>query len=123
MTITDWLRQRLLQNVVSQEELAPLNKLSLNEIRNCQWSIVFEQWMKNRLMVGYFRYGPTHKQKKGQYDYLQAALDHINLYQQDGNIEHLVDVANLCLIEFVNGEHPKRCFTAMDDSKHAQRVK
>ena len=39
-------------------------------------------------------------------------------YQETGNTELLVDVANLCLCEFVEGKHPNKHFRAVDDGEH-----
>jgi hypothetical protein len=41
-------------------------------------------------------------------------------YKADGNQEHLVDAANLCMVEFIQPAcHPSPHFTPSDDGEHA----
>lgn len=93
---------------------------SIEEIYATQWSKEFEILMRNRLAMGYFRYGPLNKQPKGKYDNVGSMIKRLNKYSETGNLEHLVDVANICLVEFLNGDHPSKHFSAQDDGEHTQ---
>jgi len=70
--------------------------------------------------MGGIRYGEFGAKGKPQYDSTNSAIERIKLYQKTGNTEHLVDAANLCLVEFVEGKHPKKHFKAVDDGVHAK---
>jgi hypothetical protein len=111
-TVTQRLRDHLLNGAMSLEEL-----------QKSEWSSLFEQLMRNRLIMGAFRYGRLGAEGKPQFDrvaYIRKCLDK---YEQTGNLECLVDVANLALVEFVEGKHPKRHFHTEEDGKeHAEVV-
>jgi hypothetical protein len=79
----------------------------------------FMSLMFNRIMFGHLRYGEMKHNKK--YDYIKSAKMKLDLFLGDGNLEHLVDAANYCLIEFRIGQHPKRHFESQDDVNHAIR--
>jgi len=85
-----------------------------------QWSHAFEGAMRRRILVGAYRYGPLGATGKPRYDRMGSIISRAAEYQRTGNLELLVDIANLCLLEFVEGKHPKRHFHAQDDSKHVE---
>lgn len=95
------------------------NNLSLKEIEEVQWSNKFEKLQRNRMIMGFFRYGNLRKQK-GRYNNIKSCIERLKLYQKTGNTEHLVDVANICMCEFVNGTHSKKHFKSEDDGIHAE---
>ena len=115
-TVHDHLRERLLaQAGVFEKKDTPA--YTLDQIYKMQWSKEFEQAMRNRMAMGYFRYGPLPMQiGKCPYDNVGSIKRRLELYLQDGNREHLVDVANLCLVEFTT--HPEKVFCAVDDGEH-----
>jgi hypothetical protein len=87
-----------------------------------QWHDLFETLMRNRLQMGALRYGLNFCNAAGkpQYDRLQGAIKRLELYQETGNDELLVDVANLMMLEFGEGKHAKKHFEAVDgDSRIA----
>jgi hypothetical protein len=77
---------------------------TLDSLRRSQWSLKFETLMRNRLIVGALRYGLLHEEGKPQYNRIQAILDRTLLYKKTNNKEFLVDIANMCLLEFEEGE-------------------
>jgi len=83
-----------------------------------QWSPAFERLMRNRPIVGAYRYGPIGGIGKPPYNRVESCLKRLAQYQQTGNLELLVDVANLCLLEFVECRHPRKHFHATDDTEH-----
>lgn len=114
----DAIRERLLARagIFPQRESAP----SLDEIYKMQWSRQFEEAMRNRMAMGYFRYGALPKQiGRHKYDNIGSVERRLALYKKDRNREHLVDIANLCLVEFV--VHPELPFIAADDGEHTQK--
>jgi len=92
---------------------------SLAELRRTEWSPRFESLMRNRLLMGSFRYGRMKDPAKtGRFDNIKDAIRRLQEYQETGNDELLVDAANLCLIEFQAGAHPRKHFMAADDGQH-----
>ena len=77
-----------------------------------EWSPEFASLMRNRLIVGSYRYGRLGAVGKPQYDRIASMRKRLDDYETGGNLERLVDVANLCLLEFVEGDHPARHFRA-----------
>ena len=119
MTIFELMRNRLL---IAAGVLRPKPNAhpSLSELKISEWSPDFEQKMRNRLIMGSFRY-QTFATKRNSYNYDTAteAIKRIERYQADGNTEHLVDAANMCLLEYEFGKHPTKHFKSVDDGEHA----
>lgn len=79
--------------------------------------------MRNRLIMGCFRYETwEEKRKKGDsgdgYDYVPDMIRRLQLYQETGNDELLIDVANMAMLEFEFGRHPLKHFESVDDGEH-----
>ncbi len=68
--------------------------------------------------MGAYRYGLLNAQDKPEYDRCADIKRRIDEYVESGNMEHLVDVANLAMLEFEEGKHPRRHFAARDDTEH-----
>lgn len=100
----------------------PLKKIpTLKEVYAVQWCKDFEQLMRNRLAFGYFRYMPLSEQPKGHYDNMKSAESRLQRWKETGNDELLVDIANLCMVEYMKGVHPKKHFRSEDDGEHVGR--
>lgn len=109
-TITEHIRARLLNE-----------KLTLEQIKESQWSNRFEALMRNRMVMGYFRYGSIRDPGTPKYDNVGSAIKRLNLYLESGNTEHLVDAANLCLVEFIRGCCvEKQVWAPEDDGYHTE---
>ena len=89
-------------------------------VKKSQWSTEFEQLMRNRLLFGYFRYAPLSEQKKGKMNNIGSIEKRIAKYKETGNDELLVDVANICMVEFLLGNHPNKHFASEDDGEHVE---
>jgi len=70
----------------------------------------FVQKMANRLMVGFYRYGPVNKRQ----DYRKRLKGAVKHYDKTGNTEFLIDAANYCWLEFCAPSHPKAHFEVSD---------
>jgi hypothetical protein len=111
-TSHDIMRRRLLLD-------AGVEKITLEDLYESEWSPRFEYMMRHRLIMGSFRYELfEEKKRKLEYDMPGEAIRRIKAFQKSGNLEHLVDAANMLLIEFECGNHPKRHFSATDDGMH-----
>lgn len=117
-TITHHLRCHAYESACLAAGVRLASLPSLAALRERQWSPEFEGLMRNRLVMGAFRYG-LFGPAKGGYDQVGSILRHLAAYTESGNLEHLVDIANLALVEFEFGRHPKRHWHACDDSEHA----
>ncbi len=125
-TLHDILRERLL--VQAGVLCAPkvVKDFDLAALRESEWSTEFEQLMRNRLLMGSMRYetfAAKANLKTLGYAFIDSIFERLKLYQQGGNTEHLVDVANCCLLEYEFGKHPKKHFAPVDDGVHVQLKK
>jgi hypothetical protein len=84
------------------------------------WSARFERLMRNRLLVGAYRYGKFGPKQAAAYNMVPSIKKRLDTFEHDGNLEHLVDVANLCMLIFVHGESVGLSMLAQDDSEHTQ---
>lgn len=120
MTNTEYMRARLTAGI--NDDRPGTKRASLEELSCSEWSDVFERLMRNRLIVGSFRYASMADPNRPQYNRIDSAIKRLREYKEMGNLELLVDVANLCLLEFVHGDHPSKHFDAKDDGEHVESV-
>lgn len=113
-TVNNHLRKRLNPQVLSP---------SLQELRKSQWSRPFETLMRNRLIMGALRYETMANKRKSNhsYDMIGSAITRLQAYQETGNMEHLVDVANLCMLEYDAPSHRSPNWSPTDDGEHVQK--
>ena len=108
-TLTQHLRSRLLAAV-------PVRVPELDSLRRTERSPEFERLRLNRKIQGAMRYGLLGAAGKPQYDRVSDMIRRLEVYRDDRNAEHLVDVANLAELEFVEGSH--RGVLPQDDGAH-----
>ena len=120
-TVTEHIRNHLLASLGAWP--GPVRRMpSLEELRDRQWSPRFEWLRSNRMVLGAFRYGLLERQRQGSpYDNVGSLIARAKAYQDTGNTECLVDVANLAMVEFEIGRHPAKHFRAVDDGIHTAR--
>jgi len=99
-------------------EPAPQTRASLEELRETEWSVVFERAMRVRLIMGALRYGRLHERGKPAYERVASMIKRLQEYSKTRNRELLVDVANLALLEFEEGDNH---LTPMDEREHVAR--
>jgi hypothetical protein len=68
--------------------------------------------------MGAFRYGLLHAKGKPKWDRMASIRTRLDMYEESGDIGLLADVANLCLLEFEEGQHPKRHLAKGDGDHH-----
>lgn len=94
---------------------------SLPDLRKTELSLTFEELvlrikpqydsqeffelMRNRLILGAFRYGLLGDPNKKKRNRVRDIKKRWYLYIEAGNLEHLVDAANLSLLEYEEGEN------------------
>lgn len=103
-------------------EVAPKGLVTLKELRQTEWSPEFERLMRNRLVMGALRYGRLGASGKPQYARMGSVRKRLSTYLKTGNLELLVDAANLILCEYVECEHPLRHFESIDDGEHVKTI-
>lgn len=96
-------------------------KQSIEELKESQWSKRFEELCKNKMVLGTFRYGDYRLPAAKKYDRISSAIKRLENYKKTGNAEFLVDVANLCMIEFDNPNHKNAHFESIDDGEHVKQ--
>lgn len=124
----DDMRDRLLANVTATEiwpqadgsDLLP----AVAVLRKSEWVPEFEKLMRQRVLMGAFRYElMAVKSEHFDYDLATEAIVRIERFIKTGNTEHLVDAGNMCMLEFEYSNHPNKHFASEDDGKHAERTK
>lgn len=112
-TVFEHIRYHLLTQakVIKRDPVAEYNDLVKTE-----WSPLFERMMRQRLLMGALRYGRMHAAGKPKYDRIASITKLLNLYTETGNKEHLVDCANMLLLEFEECYHPKAHIKALDET-------
>lgn len=73
---------------------------SLDDLSRTEWSVDFEGMMRRRMIMGALRYGSSGAVDKPRYDRVGYAERKLAAYRMDGNGEHLVDVANVMMLEY-----------------------
>jgi hypothetical protein len=115
MNVTEHIREHLLSRfgLTSKEPRRLAGTYSIDSLRRTEWDSEFEKRMRGALLFGAIRYGRLDDSDKSKYRYVQDAIRRLKLYDETGNRHMLVDVANMCLLEFHNDDHPK---SHLDDS-------
>lgn len=96
-------------------------------ILKTEFSEDFVQKMKNRMIASFYKYGPlaknaNRKDPETRIDEIASLKERLELYEETGNTEWLVDAANFAMIEFMYPQHPNAHFRATD-SKESPGVK
>lgn len=68
-----------------------------------RWSKRFEELMRDGLIMGAFRYGLLNARGKPQFERTGSAVKRLKVYLEGGDQWQLVDIANMCLLEFEEG--------------------
>lgn len=112
-TVNEHIRQRLLAAVPDPPKPQP----SVADIVAEDWSWPFIQHCLNRIIMGRFRYGKA-SANGAKYDRIGGIRRRLELYQSTGNLEYLVDIANLAQLEFQTPSIDGADFRATDDGEH-----
>ena len=109
-SVSDHIRAHLLQ-------IAPdVDSDSYAALQVSEWSVEFEQLMRNRLIMGSIRYNKMATPRKPGCTifHIEIIEQRLKRYKETGNLEMLVDIANLCKVEFVHSDHPDKHFKAVE---------
>lgn len=114
-SVTEHIRQHLL----SRFYFPGRPVLPLHNLKKTQWCDEYEQYRRNRMVMGTFRYGDIHRQQLDNYDLPAEAKKRIDKYIHDRNLEHLVDAGNMLMLAYMQGRKRNETFNSIDDGEHA----
>lgn len=86
-----------------------------------EFSSDFMKAMLTRMAMSFFKYGPVATAFPTKVDALATLRKFLDLYERDGNTEHLVDAANYAMIEFMHPRHPQAHFRATESKESPGR--
>lgn len=81
-----------------------------SKVPRSQYSAEFIQKMLNRVASGFFRYGSQTRTQGEPKQWIKRARLELKAYEKTGNAEHLVNVSNYMMCEWISPEHPKHHF-------------
>lgn len=73
------------------------------DILKTEYSVAFDDARKKAMVTSFYKYGPARK-NHGEYKCMDAVENlkrRLEKYQETGNTEFLVDVANFAMLEFM----------------------
>lgn len=79
-----------------------------------QISEKFIQGMVDRMFTSYYRYGPIQDGFPHKVNAIGCLHMRLKKYEETGNTEWLMDVANFAMIEFILPSHPNAHFRATE---------
>ena len=72
------------------------------EILDKEYSIEFDEKRKNAILVSYHKYGPSKENfKKGMVDAIGSLKKNLKKFEETGNTEYLIDVANYAMFRYM----------------------
>ena len=91
-------------------------------ILRTEFSDMFVDAMRNRMMVSFYKYGPVGVNCPEKIDALNSMALHLDRCRDSGNAEALVDAANYLMIEFMHPSHRSAHFRGTDSDESPGRV-
>ena len=85
-------------------------------------SETFIDGMRDRMAVSFCKYGPVADAYPHKVNALESLVARIKRYEETGNTEWLMDVANFAMIEFMHPAHKRAHFRATDASESPGRA-
>lgn len=77
----------------------------------------FVQKMRNRIVMSHYKYGWMSETYPEIGDAIASLEERLELYKKTGNLEHLIDVGNFAMIEYMRPRHKNAHFEAEDSEK------
>ena len=76
--------------------------LTTKEILDIEYSEEFDQKRKNAIIVSFHKYGPSKENfQKGMVDAIGSLKKNLKKFEETGNTEYLVDVANYAMFRYM----------------------
>lgn len=90
---------------------------TLDQILAKDFSEDFVQKMRNRILMSHYKYGWMKDTYPDLADAIACLEERLALFKKTGNLEHLVDVANFAMIEYLYPRHSNAHFEGTDSDK------
>ncbi len=87
------------------------------KILKSSFSEGFVNKMKNAIEMSHYKYGPAKKTYPELCKAYENIVPRLELYLKDHNTEHLVDVANFAMLEFMFPSFPDSAYKGTDSSE------
>lgn len=86
-----------------------------------EFSEEFVVGMRKRMAVSFHKYGKV-EDAFGKVDEIDSLITRLKRYQDDGNTEWLMDVANFAMIEWMQPAHPDAHYRPTDSDESPGRT-
>lgn len=80
-------------------------------------SRTFLQGMADRMAISFHKYGPAKVNYPFPANAIESLRKRLSKYEETGNTEWLIDVANFAMIEYMHPGHPEAHFRATDSNE------
>jgi hypothetical protein len=94
---------------------------TVSSVPSSEFSEAFAQGMYDRMAVSYGKYGAVAEAYPKRVDAIASLKKRLEKYEQTGNTEWLMDVANFAMIELMHPRHPEAHFRATDSRESPGR--
>ena len=82
-----------------------------------EYSEKFDVIRRAMMQMSFYKYGPAKLNYPDNSDAIAALEQRLELYKITGNKEHLTDVANFAMLEFMYPKHPNAHYEPTDSDK------
>jgi hypothetical protein len=87
-----------------------------------EWSVPFLQGMIDRMLVSFAKYGKVEQAYPAKVDAIASLKKRLEMYEETGNTEWLMDVGNFAMIEFMHPRHPEAHYRPTDSTESPGRL-
>lgn len=92
--------------------------MTREEVLVTEYSDRFDELRKNRMVFSYPKYGPIRTNYgQGYIDAVASLEKSLELYKETGNAEHLCDLSNFAMIEFMYPHHKDAHFKTINNGE------
>jgi plasmid replication initiation protein len=106
----------------NKKECAMNQNTSIESILKTQISDQFLKGMVARMEMSFFKYGDVRDAYPGKMDAIASMQQRLKKYEETGNTEFLMDVANFAMIEFMFPRKEGAFFAATDSDQSPGRT-
>lgn len=87
-----------------------------------EFSPTFLRGMLSRMGVSFYKYGKIKDGFPSKIHAVDSLEQRLEMYKEDGNTDHLMDVANFAMIEFMHPSHPDAHYIPQDSDTSPGRI-
>lgn len=97
-------------------ERAAAAKQRYDEVLRTEYSEDFDTKRKRAMVMSFYKYGVASKNYPDGVDAIASLRKQLEAYDADGNMDHLVDVANYAMLEYMFPRHKDAHYSPTDSS-------